>query len=140
MTTLMDDNLPDLLPLWKKAWRAAAPMMSDESLAALRGAVEGDDPKLIQGATSSPPPLQCVQDWPCEGACLLGYAGWKDGLNTVGEVEEYFARMCYEIDLAMGEPAGCRHLLNWYDETPRNEMRSQLLAEINLELQRRASL
>ena len=29
--------------------------------------------------------------------------------------------MCYEVDQSMGEPAGCRWLLNWWDETPRPE-------------------
>ena len=120
---------------WRKVWRdGVAPLMSDDGLIALRKALIDDDPKLIQGGTTNPPPLQCVQDWPCEAACALGYAGWQgDGLNTVGEVEEYFARMCHEIDQRIGEPAGCRWL-NWFDETPRDEMRRLFLEEITLEL------
>jgi hypothetical protein len=30
----------------------------------------------------------------------------------------------------MGEPAAVRWFLNWYDETPRDEMRRKLLAEV----------
>ena len=109
-------------------------------LEALRQGLAKDDGRLLQGATTTPPPLQCVQDWPVEAACALGYCGWVgDGLETVAEVEEFFARMCFEIDQRLGEPAGCRWFLNWFDETPRDEMRAQLLAEVErgLALRRR---
>jgi hypothetical protein len=118
---------------WRKVWRdGAVPLLSTESLEALREGLVHDDARLIQGATTTPPPLQCVQDWPVEAACGLGYCGWQgEGLETVAEVEEFFAKMCFEIDRNLGEPAGCRWFLNWFDETPRDEMREQLLAEVN---------
>jgi hypothetical protein len=104
----------------------------------LRQALVSDDTRLLQGATTTPPPLQCVQDWPVEAACALGYCGWQgEGLETVAEVEEFFARMCFEIDHRLGEPAACRWFLNWFDETPREEMRQQLLAEVYLTLAER---
>jgi hypothetical protein len=126
---------------WRKVWReAVAGLLSTAGLEALRQALVQDDPRLQQGATTTPPPLQCVQDWPVEGACALGYCGWQgDGLETVGEVEEFFARMCFEIDQRLGEPAGCRWFLNWFDETPREQMRPLLLAEVNRTLARRRS-
>lgn len=124
---------------WRHVWRkAVAPLLSTEGLLALKGALERDDPRLIQGATTTPPPLMCVQDWNCEAACLLGYCGWQgDGLETVGEVEEFFARMCFEIDQELGEPAGCRWLLNAYDSWDRETMRRELLPEVELELEKR---
>jgi hypothetical protein len=74
----------------------------------------------------------CVQEWPVEAACALGFCGWVgDGLETVGEVEEFFARVCYETDVRLGEAAACRWFLNWYDETPREEMFRELLNEVN---------
>lgn len=117
---------------WKKVWRkGVTPLLSTESLEALAKALEGDDQRLMQGATTTPPPLLCVADWPVESACALGYCGWVgDGLETVGEVEEYFARMCFEIDQRLGEAAGCRWFLNWFDETPRDQMRAELLPEV----------
>jgi hypothetical protein len=127
---------------WRKVWReGVAPLISSEGLQALARALASDDPRLLQGATTSPPPLQCVQEWPVEAACGIGYCGWQgDGLETVAEVEEFFARVCFEVDMALGEPAGCRWFLNWFDETPRDEMRRLLLAEVNTELaQRRAT-
>lgn len=119
---------------WKKIWRdGVVPLISLKGLEALLRALELDDPRLIQGATTIPPPLECVQDWPVEAACGTGYCGWQgEGLKTVAEVEEYFARICYEIDLRIGEPAACRWFLNWFDDTPRDIMRRLLLTEVRL--------
>lgn len=120
---------------WRTVWRTLAPMLSLPALRALREAVATDDERLIQGGTTSPPPLQCVIDWPCEAACLIAYGGWVgDGLATVGEVEERFARLCFAIDQAAGEPAACRYLLNAYDDWPRSLMLAELLPEIDLAL------
>ena len=126
---------------WRKVWRdGLAPLISTAGLEALRAALSSDDARLLQGATTTPPPLQCVQDWPVEAACALGYCGWQgEGLESVAEVEEYFARLCFEVDQRLGEPAACRWFLNWFDETPRDEMRALLLPEVNRTLaQRRA--
>ena len=124
---------------WRKVWRDGfAPVLSTAGLQELRKALVRDDGRLTQGATTMPPPLQCVLDWPVEGACALGYCAWQgDGLESVGEVEEFFARACFEADQRLGEPAACRWFLNWYDDTPREEMRTQLLAEVNRTLAER---
>lgn len=124
---------------WTNVWRKGlAPLLSTPSLEALRLALVQDDARLIQGATTTPPPLQCVQDWPVEAACALGYCGWQgDGLETVAEVEEFFARMCFEIDQQLGEPAACRWFLNWFDDTPREQMRRELLVEVQRSLAER---
>jgi hypothetical protein len=128
------DSMP-AVESWRKVWReGVAPILSDKSLVALQTALREDRAELIQGSTVSPPPMRCVQDWPVEGACALGYCGWQgEGLQTVGEVEEFFAKVCYAIDQQLGEPAGCRWFLNWFDETPRPEMRTALLSEIKRE-------
>ena len=121
---------------WRKVWReGASPLLSTLSLDALRQALVTDDSRLLQGATTTPPPLQCVQDWPVEAACALGFCGWQgEGLETVAEVEEVFARMCFEIDQRLREPAACQWLLNWFDRTPREEMRRELLVEVERSL------
>jgi hypothetical protein len=126
---------------WRKVWReGVAPLLSTSGLEALQAALKNDDTRLLQGSTTTPPPLQCVQDWPVEAACALGFCGWQgDGLETVAEVEEFFARTCFEIDQRLGEPAACRWFLNWFDETPREEMREQLLAEVQRALAQRRS-
>jgi hypothetical protein len=126
---------------WQKIFREAiAPQLSTRALLALKKALAVDDPALIQGATTEPPPLSAVQDWPVEAACAVAFAGWQgEGLATVGEVEDFFARICWGADKALGEPAGCRWFLNWFDETPRGQMRRELLAEIDLALAGRQS-
>lgn len=124
---------------WRKVWRDGfAPCISTDGLVALRDALASGDPRLVQGSTTLPPPLMCVQDWPCEKSDAIGFCGWQgDGLDTVGEVEEYFARACFEADHRLDEPAACRWFLNWFDNTPRDEMRRELLAEVELALQSR---
>ena len=124
---------------WRNVWRNGfVPVLSTSGLMTLREALRNDDLRLVQGATTSPPPLMCVQDWPVEASCALGYCGWLgDGLNTVGEVEEFFAKCCFEADERLGEPAACRWFLNWFDDTARDEMRRELLAEVELALAER---
>ena len=117
---------------WRTVWREGfAPVLTLKGLEALRGALTSDDPRLVQGSTTTPPTLMCVQDWPVEAACALGFCGWQgERLETVGDVEAYFAKLCFEADKRLGEPAGCRWFLNWFDETPRDRMRAPLLAEV----------
>ncbi len=73
---------------WRKVWRTAiGPYLSTAGLEALRQALVTDDPRLIQHHTCEPVGLMCLQDFPVEKACALGYAAWQgDGLETVGEV------------------------------------------------------
>lgn len=127
---------------WVKVWRdGIAPLLSMRALGALRNAFLTDDARLIQGATTSPPPLQCVAEWDVEAACALGFCGWQgEDLAKVHEVESYFDRMCFEADQKLGESAAVRWFLNFFDDTPRDEMRRLLLAEVNTELDRRAAL
>jgi len=124
---------------WKLVWREGfVPVLPTAGLVALREALLSDDPRLTQGSTTTPPPLLCVQDWGCEGACALGFCGWQgESLATVGEVEEFFARVCFEADQRLGEAAACRWFLNWFDDTPREPMRRELLAEVDRALEAR---
>jgi hypothetical protein len=124
---------------WRKIWRDGfAPLLSTTGLQALKNALREDDGRLLQGATTSPPPMMCVQDWPVEATCAIGFCAWQgEGLETVGEVEEFFARACHEADTRLGEPAACRYFLNWFDDTPRDQMRRLLLEEVEFALSQR---
>ena len=126
---------------WRLVWRDGfVPVLSTVALLALRAALRADDPRLIQGSTSVPPPLMCVQDWPVEAACALGFCGWQgDELESVGQVEEFFAQACFKADQRLGEPAACRWFLNWFDDTPRDEMRRELLPEVEKAIGERGS-
>jgi hypothetical protein len=117
---------------WQRVFRdGIAPQLSIHGLLALQQGLSLDDRALIQGATTSPPPLRAVLDWPVEAACALAYAGWRgDGLESVGEIEDFFARLCWEADKALSEAAAVRHFLNWFDGTERTEMRRLFMAEV----------
>jgi hypothetical protein len=130
------------MEMWRRVFReGVAPVLSTKGLYALRHALVRDDARLIQGATTTPPPMQCVLDWPVEGACVVGYCAWQgDGLGTVGEVEEFFARVCFEADQRLGEPAAVRFVLNWFDATPRDVMRKLLLPEVDRALAERRTV
>jgi hypothetical protein len=94
---------------------------------------------VLQGATTSPPPLQALAEYPCEGACPLGYAALCDGAGTVGEVEERFAELCHKVDVALGERGGVRWFLNHWDDTPRAEAVAGLWAEVERVLAERSA-
>jgi hypothetical protein len=126
---------------WQRCWRdGIAPQLSMAGLHGLKRALESNDPRLLQAATTSPPPLQCVQDWPVEGCCALCFGlldGQEPGSLTVAQLEEKFAAACWNADVALGEPAACRYLLNFIDETPREQMIAELLREVERELAQR---
>lgn len=135
--------------LWRKTWRQGfVPLLSDAQLASLRKAIVEDDPRLVQGRTfvaangyDSP----FLTEHLVGGACLVGWCGWQvDGLSKVSEVLDYFRRFCHRVINSMGRPSedGCykvNEFLRWFDETPREEMRRELLAEINLAQAERAA-
>ena len=128
---------------WRLTWRNGfAPVLPTAALEALAQALREDDPRLTQGSTTTPPPLMCVQDWPAEAGCALGFCGAVENGGfekaTVGACEEFYAKACFDADQRLGEPAGCRWFLNWFDDTPRDEMRRELLAEVELTLAGRA--
>jgi hypothetical protein len=124
---------------WQKVVRdGIAPLLSTAALEALEDALSRNDPRLIQGDTTSPMPEPRLADYPCEAACALGYAGWiSDGLQTVGEVEEFFVRMVLAIYARLGGPGFCQPFFAWFDDTPRRTMRKLLVGEVRRVLARR---
>lgn len=61
---------------WRATWRDGfAPLFTREELEALAVALETDDPRLCQGATTYPLPEMANADDPVERACALGFVG-----------------------------------------------------------------
>jgi hypothetical protein len=139
MTTATRVNEPR--PDWRTVWRQGfCPSIPTPTLEILAAALERDDPRLLQGSTTTPPPLMAVQDWPCEAGCLVAYVGWQgEELTTVGEVEEAFAKLCYDADNRLGA-AACREVMNFWDDTPRDQARAEFLAECRRELATRGAV
>jgi hypothetical protein len=126
---------------WKRVWRVGlAPQFTVRGLEGLKLALEQDRRSLITGATMQPPPLMCNQNDQVEACCPLCYA-LLDGLRpeavSVGPLEERFAEACFRADQLCGEPAVVRYFLNWVDETPREQMRRELMAEVKRNLDER---
>ena len=125
---------------WQKVWREGlAPRLSTAGLHALRRALVADDEHLLQGDTTMPPCLESLQDEAVAAACAVGFCAWQggEGLFTVAQVNAQFERICWGADVALREPAACRVFLHWFDQTPRKEMRRQLLEEVNRTLEER---
>lgn len=126
---------------WVMVFRTSlAPLLSERALVALRDGLANDDARLIQGMTLTPcDGIASQYNWSVDGACLIGYAGWKgDGVDRVAELHEFFFTMCQQIDARIGEPTGVRHLTTWWDATPRAEAVPLLLAEVERSLAERA--
>jgi serine/threonine-protein kinase len=62
---------------WRRILREGLRSLTDAELGALRRGLVDDDPALLQGALTCPPPLECLRDWQVEGADLLAYPGWQ---------------------------------------------------------------
>jgi hypothetical protein len=122
---------------WRHVWREGlAPHLSRAGLLALQSALFNDDPRLLQGTVSSPPPLDALRECAVNGACVISWCGWQgEGLRSVGQIEEYFHRICDAAAATLQEPAACRYFLTWYDDAPRAQMRREMLAEVMLALQ-----
>src|SRR5260370_27576661 len=114
---------------WQIVWRRGlAPQFTTSGLRSFRQALNDDDSRLLRGATTSPPPLQCVGDWPVEAAGCIGYCGWKgEGLNSVAEGERFYLTASDAADCRLGERGSIRAFVDWFDDTPRDELRRLLL-------------
>ena len=124
---------------WRFVWRNGfAPLLSTSGLDALRKALKRDDPRVLQGETTAPLAVNANRFRKLEGCCALGYCAWRgEGLDSVGEIDQQFGELCAEADSRLGEPAASRHFLNWYDDAPRDAMRSGLLTEVERTLRER---
>lgn len=130
------------MELWRTVWRnGIVPQLDTGTLLALSSALQQDDPRIIQGATTEPPPLMVVQEWECKGACILGFTAMLEGFTKVGEVENRFAELCGGADRILGSDCRpgtvvvfCRFFNNWFDSHPREMVRQELLAELQLAL------
>lgn len=136
---------------WRTTWRSGFlpafrglldPAALSAGLNALAVALYNDAPELVQGSTSVPPPLLSCEDMPTEGADAVAFVGWKagrlardaEGKTRVREVEKFFAESCALCNGQLPGDAACRAFLAWFDTTPRDLMRAELLAELRWNL------
>jgi hypothetical protein len=133
---------PESLQAWQHVWRKGiVPQLTVAGLEGLKKALEENRRSLLTGATTFPPPLQCMQNEPVEGCCPLCYAlldGNRPEYVSVGALEERFAEACFRADQLCGEPGAIRWFLNAIDEWSRPELLQNLLREVNRTLAQRA--
>ncbi len=117
----MDDNV-------RESWRKIAKVLPLDGLERLRDALRNDDHKLVQIATTVPA-FDSLASQICEGGCAIGYA-FTNGINTTESVRESFRKVRDEVDPS--------YLFTyWFDMTPRDEMRRELLPEVERAIQER---
>jgi len=121
----------ELLP-WQRVFRdGIAPQLSTTALLALVNALEAKDETIVRGVGCLPKPTPANADETVTAADAACYAIWRGyGVNKVGDLEERFAQLTFECDQLVGEPAGCRYFLNWWDDTELDTTRPQLAALI----------
>src|SRR5262245_31348065 len=121
---------------WRFVWRGALVyLFSTPGLEALRDALREDDPALLQGSTSVPPPSMGSINADVCAACAIGLAAWRgDGLHTVGQIHDEYVRVCHRIDQLLHDPDASGLFIGWYDNQPREVMRRELLREVEQEL------
>ena len=127
---------------WKQVWRnGISPALTTKELVILQKGLISDDPKLIQGKTinifvehESEAPVRVI------GACALAYCGWiGSNLETMTDVLQTFNDTCTRIAIHLKTTIGFIPFVKWFDNTPREQMRQELLEEVNIELERRGS-
>lgn len=133
MTSMLAHQTCERIEPWRRVWRdGLGPQFSPTSLVILRGGLLQDDPRLLQRATAHPEPSPLFSADAIEGCCALGFGAWQSGaLQRIGDLATFFNHLCSTADDRLGELAGCRYFLDWYDQTPRPVMRHELLGEVN---------
>ena len=127
----------DASDVWRKG---LAPLLTLEQLERLRVALVTNDPRLEQGVTVLPRPASEDDPGEATAGCLIGFCAMGEYRRSA-DIEGYFAYTCAEIDTRMSEQAAARHLLNFWDDNPRDVVRADLLTEVQRTLaERRADL
>ena len=122
---------------WKKSFAHIADVCGVPALQVLRTAVSENYCSLIQGTTVAYEPATNPGDRTVCGACAVGYMYWKaDDMDFADDVEEAVAATFSEVAKKAGWDRAPDLFTNWYDETPRDEMRRELLPVIDANIRR----
>lgn len=112
------------------------PLLKDEELWVLKGWLTMAPERFKQGYTLYPVPTPAEEPYMMpDCGCLITNIGRINMLKYADELYEYFARMCYNIDQNMGEPSAVRYLLNWYDDSPWEDVKNGSIEELEAALQ-----
>jgi hypothetical protein len=121
---------------WRTVFhRGIVPHLPPAALLDLRDALSiGDPAAMLQGATTSPPPLLPLYNFPVTAANPLVYAVMRaPGLKTVREADEAFTRFCRHVESTLDE-AATRIFFDFWHDTPLETAREELLDEVEVAL------
>lgn len=138
----MTEMTTEPLAGWQVAFRqGVAPQLSTAALERLADGLLGDDPALVQGWTTEPPPVEHCLDEYATGGCLLCYGLMADfdGPPLVADLAGRFGDVCRRCDEALGLPGAVGYLLRAWDDLPRAEARALFRAEVERTLLERAA-
>jgi hypothetical protein len=126
-----EDSAPET---WQRVFRQGIlPHVSTKGLEGLQRALERDDARVLMGASTNPPALSFNEHESVEGCCPVGWLlleGKAPYSLSVGMLDEAFAQLCWKCEQACGFPAAIGYFLRWWDEGPRETVRTALLAEV----------
>lgn len=130
---------------WREAWRGITGFIPTKGLLALREAIACDDPGLVQNKTTIPAARSFTTDDDCHGACAIAYCFWHGfGIKGVGELRFLFEAVSTDADEHFTDlnPRRRRrfsyHFVRWFDRSPRERVRAELLVEVERELAERS--
>lgn len=105
-------------------------LVSRPTVESLREALASDDLRLIQ-RESVRPGSHDAGELDCEGACLIGFLGWREaGAVRVWQVDRQFYRLCNDLLRASPTWLPAFPLVTYWDDTPRDEAFAAVLAEV----------
>ncbi len=124
---------------WRFIFRKGfAPLLSFSALEALKSGIQQDDPALLQGCVVFPKLIPGFWDVPAVATGLLAYIGKEgEGLFSVAEVTEFHNRLKEAAAQKLGAVNIAQGFIEWFDKTPRQLMRKELLKEVRREIKAR---
>lgn len=120
----------EALAEWRKY---VSPRLSNDQLYSLAIALATNSPQLIQTGTTSPPPLQVLDDYEVKGCCPIAFTFWDGGKGECRTVREVFTK----FNDFVGWSFEIARFMAWWDDGDRDTVFRELEAEVSDELKRR---
>lgn len=127
---------------WRRYFRhGIAPLVENAQLEYVLGILKSDSEKMCQGDTVILRKVIAESgltyyhgDLPPVSGCFVSLIHMSDEKLTANEVDAKFGPFLCRVGLNHGLSS---HFINWFDDSPREEVRRELIAEIELVLDAR---
>lgn len=120
----------------RNAFRAVLSALTRPELDALADGAAAADPRILQGVTLRPFPIDPNRSAPCVGGCALGFAAWRG--NPDADLFGLELRVSQIMrGAAKSHAPGVAPFLAWFDGRPLSEVLPAVAAECRAEQARR---